>query len=81
MIFSLPGFACFAAVMFVFAHAFARLTVGIGWLWLSLLAMTTAPLRQNRAGVVDQAELVERSARVQAGEHPGLSTTLPAWPS
>lgn len=80
--FSLPGFTCFAAAMFVFAYAFARrhapgwaiysglsgtaflvlfflasagfsqdhrwvstagllqrLTVGIGWLWLSLLAM------------------------------------------
>ena len=82
MAFSLPGFACFAAVMLVFAYAFARrhapgwaiysglsgtaflvlfcltsagfsqdtrwvstagllqrLTVGTGWLWLSLLAV------------------------------------------
>jgi hypothetical protein len=88
LVFSLPGFACFAAVMFVFAYVFARrhaprwavysgfsgaafvvlfflatagfsqdtrwvstagllqrLTVGVGWLWLSLLAV-----RQMTAG-------------------------------
>ncbi len=96
MLFSLPGFACFAAVMLVFAYAFARrhapgwavysglsgvtflvlfflasagfsqdprwvstagllqrLTVGIGWLWLTALAV-----RQMRA---DHAALSTRS--------------------
>jgi hypothetical protein len=90
LVFSLPGFACFAAAMLVFAYAFARrrapwwavysalsgcafvvlffltnagfsqnphwvatagltqrLTVGVGWLWLTLLAVHR--MSQDRA--------------------------------